>query len=240
MESIANKRKKFMDYLLKVINTLDPSGENEKLYNQIYGKMSDKEFDKYIREFFEDDKANFYLEVVEFDRDLSIDNIIKCAELMKVPLFERVAMPYLNGDLDNIIATPEPVAVGYLHEKRLPQTVLKKNSGSVDIQKRNPKTGQVVNEDKNARNSDVETFSLIALGANKALAEFMGPRADDMKAKSEMYNLISRDGYVSLEDLTNDPYNKVAINTLDVYFTMQGLRTNMVAPMDLIPEPRNK
>ena len=240
MESISNKRKKFMDYLISVMDILDPSGENSKIYKKTYEKMSDKEFDKYIRDFFFFFKSNFYLEVVEFERDLSIDNIEKCAEFMKVPLFEYVALPYINGSTDNVVVTPEPVAVGYIHEKRMPQTLLKKNSGSIDIQKRNPKTGQVVNEDKNARNSDVETFSLIALGAEKALAEFMGPRADDMKAKNEFYNNISKNGFASLEDLTNDPANKVALNTLDVYFTMQGLRTNLVSPMEIIPEPKIK
>ena len=68
----------------------------------------------------------------------------------------------------------------------------------------------------------------------------MGPRADNMKAKNEMYNYIAKNGYVALEDLSNDPEDKVAINTLDVYFTMQGLRTNLVSPLDLIPTGKKK
>lgn len=238
--TISDKRKEFMEYLCKVMDILDPSGENSKLYHNLFDKMSDKEFDSYIREFFEDEKANFYLEVVEFERDLTLDNIIKCSEFMKVPLLERVAIPYLNYDKDNVTVTPYPVPVGWIHEKRMQQTLLKKNAGSIEIKNRNPKTGQVTNEDKNARNSDVETFSLIALEADEALKEFMGPRADNMKSKNEMYNLISKNGFVALEDLSNDPEDKVAINTLDVYFTMQGLRTNIVSPMDLIPSPRKK
>lgn len=61
-----------------------------------------------------------------------------------------------------------------------------------------------------------------------------------MKAKNEFYNNISKNGFASLEDLTNDPANKVALNTLDVYFTMQGLRTNLVSPMEIIPGPKIK
>lgn len=240
MSTVAERRKKFMDYLCKCMNLLDPSGENSDLYHQLFDSMSDKEFDSYIRNFFADDKQNFYLEIVEFDRDLKIENIKKCADFMKVPLFERVALPYLTGSTKNAPVTPEPVAVGYVHEKRMQQTLLKKNSGSIDIKKRNPKTGQVINEDKNARNSDVETFSLAALGADAALRELMGPRADDMKAKNQMYNLISKNGFVSLNELDNDPENKVALNTLDTYFYMQGLSVNLVTPLDLVTTPKSK
>lgn len=238
--SVTDKRKKFMTYLCDCMDLLDPSGENSKAYHELFDPMSDKEFDAYVRKFFADDKANFYLEIIEFERDLKIENIKKCADFMKVPLFERVTLPYLTGDPNNAPVTPEPVAVGYIHEKRMQQTLLKKNSGSIDIKKRNPKTGQVINEDKNARNSDVESFSLVAIGANEALKEFMGPRADDMKAKNQMYNEISKKGYVSMSELDNDPENKVALNTLDAYFYMQGLSTNLVTPLDLVTRPKNK
>ena len=122
----------------------------------------------------------------------------------------------------------------------MPQTLMKKSAASIKIDKRNPKTGQVVGEDKNARNSDSEVYSLATLGAMKALSEFMGPRADDMKSKNEMYAEIAKNGYTSLEDLTDSPENKTALNTFDVYFLMQGLRTNMVDRLDNIPGPKER
>ena len=157
------------------------------------------------------------------------------AEYLKVPLMEHVAIPYLNnGDEDNIVVTPEPVPVGWIHEKRMQQTLLKKNSGSTSIKKRNPNTGQVINEDKNARNSDVETYSMIAIGAINGLKEMQGPRADDTLMKDQMYSAINRNGYVKLEDLDSLPENKVALNTLDAYFMMMGFTTNLVTPLDMI------
>ena len=129
----------------------------------------------------------------------------------------------------------------YIHEKRLQQTLMKKSAGSTKIQKRSPLTGQVVNEDKNARNSDLESYSLAAMKADAALREFMGPRADNEQAKSEMYNDISRNGYVSLSDLNlYDPYKKTALNTFNTYYLMMGITTNLVSRLDKIPGPRNK
>ena len=183
----------------------------------------------------DDSIKGFYLEIVEFERDLSLENVFKCAERMNVPLFEHVACPHINGSTENAIVTPEPVPVGYIHAKRMQQTLLKKNSGSISIDEFNPKTGQVSGDDKNAVNSNVETYSMVATGAKEALRELMGPRADNRTAKTEMLNAINRDGYVSLNELSNRQEDKVSLNSLDVYFTMQGLRTNLVYPPEVIP-----
>jgi hypothetical protein len=50
-----------------------------------------------------------------------------------------------------------------------------------------------------------------------------------------MYAAINRDGFVSLNELPNRQEDKVAINTLDVYFAIQGFRTNLVYPPEVIP-----
>ena len=238
--AIKDRRKVFMDYLAEILNTLDPSGTNSKLYHEKFDKMTDNQFDSYIKRFFEDDKQNFYLEIVEYERDLTMENINACAEMMGVPLYERIALPYLSHDKENTVVTPYPVPTGYIHEKRMPQTLMKKSAASIKIDKRNPKTGQVVGEDKNARNSDSEVYSLATLGAMQFLRETLGARADDMKSKNEMYAAIAKNGYVSLEELSDDPKDKVALSTFDVYFLMQGLRTNMVDRLDNIPGPREK
>lgn len=239
MRSITDRRKKVVDYIVKVMNLLDPTGDNGKYYQEKFDKMTDAQFDKYIREFLQDEKSQFYLAIVEYERDLTIENIEKCAEFMKVPLLEYVALPYLTNDPDNVIVTPYPVPVGYIHEKRMPQTLMKKSAGSTKIEKRSPLTGQVTSEDKNARNSDLETYSLVAVDAVNALTEFMGPRADNMEAKNTMYNDIAKNGYVSLKDLNlEDPYNKVALNTLDAYFNMMGISTNLISDLNKIPSPR--
>ena len=239
MTSIAEKRKQFMDKLTAVMNILDPTGQNAKNYEEKFESMTDQQFDKYIRNFFKDPKQNFYLEIVEYERDLTIENIEKCAKYMNVPLLERVALPYLTNDPDNVITTPYPVPVGYIHEKRMQQTLMKKSSGSTEIKKRSQLTGQVTGEDKNARNSDLETYSLAAIKAMNALQEFMGPRADNTKAKLEMYNDISKNGYVSLLDLDlKDPYNKTALNTFSTYYILQGIQTNLIGDINRIPGPR--
>ena len=122
MATIAEKRKKFMKMLLDTFNLLDPSGDNAKKYEKFFSSMSDDQFDKYIRKFFADDSQQFYLEIVEYMRDIKYENIEKAAKYLGVPLYETVYLPHINHDLENVTVTPEKVPVGYIHEKRMMQT----------------------------------------------------------------------------------------------------------------------
>lgn len=230
-------RAKFMADLDKLFNTLDPSGTNTKYYHDKWDKVSDKEFDKWI-EWLDNQDNNFYLETEEYKRPLTLENIVKAADAFNIPLYERVAAPYLNGTEENVIVTPDPVPVGWIHVKRLPQTVHHKNAGSTSITKRNMKTGQVYGEDKNGRITDVETFALTAYGAEKTLKELLGFRADDEVAKNQAYASLSTDGVIYQGDLKSDPEDKAAINTLDVYYTSAGMKTNIISGSDLIMSPR--
>jgi len=237
MASIKQKRKHVMDELKLMYNELDPSGTNTKRLLDEWGKLSDEEFAKKFEEFLNDDsQKGFYLEIVEFERDLNLSNVLSCAKKLNIPLFEYVALPHINGSTEeDVVVTPEKVPVGYIHPKRMQQLLIKKNTGSISISKRNQKTGQVIGEDKNATNSNVETYSMVATGSTQGLRELMGPRADNMKAKNEMYNAIQRDGFVSLDELSNNQEDKIALNTMDIYFMLQGLRTNLVYPPEVFP-----
>ena len=50
-----------MTTLTTVMNKLDPSGENARIYQEKLAPMSDTEFDKWAKDFFADDKKNLYL-----------------------------------------------------------------------------------------------------------------------------------------------------------------------------------
>ena len=226
--TIAEKKKKITDHLCTAFKYLDPTGTNADYYRKKFDSMSDRDFSVFFEDFIADEKRGYYLEVIEFDRDLKIDNVKKCADFMKIPLEEYVAIPYINHDKENPTMSVKPVPVGYINMKRVQQTLSFKSHTSIEVDKRNALTGQVIGEDKNARNSDVETYSLLALGAKYALKEFMNFRADDMVAKDQANQSMSQNGYVYLKDLDNDPHNKVTLSTLNAYFLLQGIITNIL------------
>lgn len=239
-KSISEKRKKFMDTLITTMNKLDPTGDNAKIYKEKFEKMSDAQFDSYVKDFFNDDKKNFYLETVEYERDLTLDAIENAAKYLGVPLYERVVLPYLNGDDSLCTVTPTPVPVGYIHIKRMPQMIHKKSRGSTSIDKRSSKTGTVTGKDKNGRETDTENYGYTAYGANQTLAEFLGPRADDEEKKNQMYAQIELNGVCYASELHSNQDNKTAINTLDTYYNAMGIATNICRSGWLLSYPENK
>ena len=223
-----SKRIKMESLIYDVFSALDPTNANTDKYKAMFKKMSDAEFENFFKRLFKDEDSYLILEVVDYERDVTIEGIEKAAKILGVPLFEKIAMPSLNGDKNNPIVTKQPAPVGYLHIKRMQQVLSKKNSMSTDSDERSALTGQVIGHDKNARGSDVENFSLVTLGADYAFKEFLGTRADDPVMKAQMMSEISKKGYVSLSELTSDVKNKTTLNTVDVFMTSMGIKTDLV------------
>lgn len=221
-------RKKMEKLVYDTFDALDPSGVNTDRYEKLFKGMSDTEFDRFFKKLFANDKEYLILDIVDYERSVTIEDIEKAAKVLDIPLFEYVIQPYKSPDPNNPIASKYEVPVGYIHCKRVQQMVRKKNSTSTDLGERSALTGQVTGHDKNSRESDVENYALVTLGANENLRELMGPRADDMVMKNEMYSSISNKGYVSINDLTDDVRNKTALNTVDVFFMSMGIKTDLI------------
>ena len=90
------------------------------------------------------------------------------------------------------------------------------------------KTGQVSGADKIARVSDSELYGMTIWKADKAIEEFFGPRADNMKKKQDMYSKISKYGYVYLNELEGDSSSSQTLNTINVYLLGAGIESDLV------------
>ena len=222
------RRVKMEKYIYDVFDKLDPTKTNTNFYRGFFSKMSDKEFDSFFKDFFEDKDAFLTLTVEAFENDLKMNNIQNTAKFMKVPLYEHVAQPFFSQDKTKPIVTPYPVPVGYIHEKRLQQTSLKKNSTSIDIDQRDPRTGQVINDDKNGRQSIDENYAMMAQGSVQGIKEFMSFRSDDLRMKEAAYAQIRQNGYVSMAELPDHVENKTALNMLDAYLIAMGIKSDLV------------
>lgn len=222
------KRKSMEDLVYSVFDALDPTGVNTNKYKEFFSGMNDTQFDTFFKAFFKDENQYLTLDTVDYENAIKLEYVEKAANILGVPLFEKVAMPYVNNDKDNPVITKHECPVGYIHIKRMQQILSKKNTTSTDISTRSAVTGQVVGKDKNARDSDQENFALVTLGATDTLRELMGPRSDDMVMKNEMYNAIAKKGYVSINELTNKVENKTTLNTVDAYLIGMGIKSDLV------------
>jgi hypothetical protein len=105
---------------------------------------------------------------------------------------------------------------------------LKKNSTSIEATKRDAKTNQVIDSDKNARQTIDENYAMMTYGAKAAIKEFMSFRADDSIMKEEAYAQIRSQGYVSMADLPDNVSNKRSLCMMDAYMIAMGIKTDLV------------
>lgn len=225
---MASLRKEIEDDILGLMDDMDPSGKNTERMRNFFKTMDDDAFYVFIDEFFDNQDKNFPVAYEAYNNPVSMDFAHRVAKKRHVPVYERVFRPYLNGDTENPPGTVHPIMVLEVPVKRLKQMAFSKNHASTAAAKRDPRTWQVTGEDRTARVTDVETYSLLVQGAYSAAQEYYGPMADDVEAHYEMLRLIQRDGEVELRDLPNDPTSKVTMNTINAFMLGACLESNFI------------
>lgn len=228
-------RKKMESLIYKFFSAFDKTGSNTKKYKELFQPMTDAQFKKYFTAFFNNEDAYLILEIVDYERMISMKDVEDTAKVLNIPLYEYVTLPHLTMDKEKCITTKVPVPVGYINEKRTQQTVMKKNGISTDISERSAITNQVTGKDKNGRESDLENIMLTSLGMKYTLKELNAPRADDPVMKQEMLRDIALNGYTRLEDMTDDVMNKTTLNTVDCYFRGMTMTTDLVVKGLMLP-----
>jgi hypothetical protein len=232
---LAKKHQKILDYIYKSIDAIDPTGRNTEKYKEYFDKMSDEEFKKVFKDFLLDPTDNFTAEMDQFDQNVTIEKIVHAGQTANVVLEDYLVMPSISDDPDDPYVTNEKVLLLHLNQRRVQQTLSVKNHVSTSIDKRNPKTGQVIDDDKNSRTSDMEMYQLIFQGAFDKLREDYGPKSDNLVAKNEMLYQIQRKGAVSLNELPNLTKDKIALNYMNFLLLAAGYSSDLINEKDLLP-----
>lgn len=229
------KHQPILDYIYKCIDALDPTGRNTEVYKQNLEGMSEPEFEKFIKKFISDPNYNFTLEMDAFEQNVTVEQLKEAANIANVIVEDYIVMPYVSEDKDDPYVSNEKALLLTVNTRRVQQTLSVKNHVSTAMDKRNPKVGQVIDGDKNARTSDMEMYQLIFQGATNTLAENFGPKADDMAAKNEMLYQIQRKGSVSLSELPNSVKDKTALNYFNFLMLAAGYETDLVNGQGFLP-----
>jgi len=228
-------RKHIEQLIYDTFDAIDPSGTNTNKYQTMLADMDDATFEKHMKEFLKNDEENFILDIVEFEHSLKLEYCEAAAKVLGIPLWEYVYLPHLTMDKSNVVVSQERCLVGYINVKRTQQLLHKKNGLSISNERTSPLTGQVIGDDKNARDSDIEAAMLVALGADTILQELHGPRADDPVMKRELRQSIATKGYSMLEELTNDSKNKITLNSVNAFLISMGLKSDLITDTYILP-----
>lgn len=223
--AISKKQRKEAEMAIyKVMDTLDPTEQNSNWYKQKFANMSDKEFEEYFKQ-----EAPIKFQMRLFEIEPTMDKIIKALRFLNVPLMEDIYMPFIYRDKNGTpVKTNYPALVIYCPIKKMKQFISKKNSMSVDIDDRNPKTGRLISRDKNGNTSDREMECLAVMSMDNTIRELATFRADSMNAKDRFYSLINDKGMVSLKDVDVAKQDSLARNTLNAYLIGAHINTNLL------------
>lgn len=229
---MTDKRRKIEGLIDKTLRLMDPTGINAKKYREMFQKMSDQQFSKWIESFLADDKSNIRVDIEEFgdgSRTLKFENVEKAAENLGVKLFEHVYLPHVSSNPNRPIRTKQPVLVGWLNVKRTQQLVTKKTGLALSDDNRDDMTGAAKGDSKGGTTTGIENELLAGVGGDIILSEISGARGDNVKEYDNMLKSIAESGSVRLEDIKTNVYDKPTLLAADMYFIAMGLKTDLVS-----------
>lgn len=233
--ALKNARKRCEERIYKAMKIVDPTGQNGEYYKRKFAAMSDKDFYDFFNQDF---PLKFQTKVFEIDP--KVTQIMDLLQFLKVPVLERVSMPFLYTNKNGEPVRTQPVLVVYLPIKRLKQMVQKKTGYSVNISKRDYRTGLLIDTDKNGNSTDREFESLVVMGFDHTLKELATVRADAMGAKSEAYSAINNQGMLKLGDLNIENEDSIARNLISAYLLGAHLKSNLIMTNDYLPRTLKK
>jgi len=185
------KTQELKHLILDVYKTLDPSP------NKKYAKAIEESINSYsdstLRRKLKDKKIKFIL-VVEPFYNIKFETIKKAADILKIPLEERVYIP----ELGTYTKHPVPVGVHYMQAlEQLSEDYMSIRSTGKYI----GITGQPSRGKKNYGGQALgegDVYNLTSYGAKNILKELRNTRSDDVFNKRELINQIIETGEATL------------------------------------------
>ena len=225
------QRKKAEELIYTVMDKLDKNGYNTNYYKELFSYMDDKQFLNFCKR-----NLPFRFHTKPFVVEPKMYDIKEALDVLKVPLLEKIALPYLYTDNDGNPVWSKEAMVIYIHIKKMKQFITKKNSTPSTIDNRDMKTGLLVSFDKGGKTSDREMEALAVMGLNNTMDEFSTWRADYMNAKSIGYQTISTLGKINKSDIPIDEEDSIAKSTLNAYMVSSLINTNILNKDYMLPK----
>ena len=217
------QREEIESLVINSMDILDKSKTNSEYYKDLFGRMSDAQFEKFIAKRFPF-KLHYRPSVVE----PSMDDITKALNYIGVPLMEKVYEPSVYINKDGVPVNTKEALVIYIHHKPVQQFITKKNKWSMETSNRDMKTGRLVGADKGSVTSDREFESMAVQSMDKTMREFYTIKADSMNAKNLANNIIGSTGMLRLDDIPIDIDDSLSKNLMNVYMIGAHLNSNIL------------
>lgn len=217
------KRQQAEELVYAVLEKAEHGTVNSDYYKQLFSKMSDDEFIEFFKR-----RLPLRFHVEAFKVEPKLNDIVDAFNIIGVPLLEKVKLPYMYKNRKGEPVESKEALIIYIHIKRMKQMLTKKNNTSMNTDKRDMKTGLLLQDDKGGKETDREFESLAVMGLDYTMDEFARLKADAMEAKSQMSAAILSKGYVTDEDVDITRTDSLAKNLMNVYLTGAHIHSNLI------------
>lgn len=205
---IAQKKKKILDYICKLCDTMEPSGVNSKRYQQIIGHMNDKEFDQFMN-YMKEGKWQLHIVAPNMVINLKNEDLLKACDLIGLDLFQRVWMhdfttgrKYLTDNKYMFVKLPVRRQQQFLDEK----LSVPDNDRTID-----GLTGQVTGDSRACSLTNPEIHILAARGLDHTLKELVNIRGGNIHGYGEFRRMLEENGEGDLDRVDPNSRTRSAV-----------------------------
>lgn len=217
------KRAAIEQKILKIINLMDPSGSNGKVYQARFAAMNDKAFERFMQEL-RDQKRKLTIDAPNMKVTLTAADLLKAAKALGVKLFERLRIWDPVGQ--RYYTTPQEYLILRLPVRRLKQFLFDKMSVPESDKRINQFTGQVTKPDKSSSVSAIELQTIASKGLDKAIVELATVRGGNPDAYADFRASLEETGAAHLSEV--DPSLRVrSAEVAGIYLTAMGIANNL-------------
>lgn len=222
----ATNRKKVENYILSYIGKIVTGEENVKLYKDMFAKMSNADFHRYM-EGLRDGTITLSIIVPTNSKDINVDvaNNYKLAKELNINFFQKLIVG-AHDDIPEYKTNKEHMIVK-LPIRRVKQTILHKISIPEDNKSIDTTTGTVTGKSQSSQLTYPELQVLTGLGLKYSIREAMKVRGGDIKTGERAQKLLYETGHVSQQEI-HDPTTEVeSTNTLRNYLLGAHIKSTL-------------
>jgi len=212
--------------ILYFIERILPGGENVKIYQELFARTSDIEFDDWMNRLANGEEIlsifnpNFHGAAMSLTRNVEVGEELGCS------LFQHLYLT--DQDTGMVRKTPAKYMVGIVPFRRQAQTLESKMSVPDNDNVVDQLTGQATGVSKGSRMSYPEIQVNLSKGLDKMLLELVKFRAGDAKSYAAMNKSIYETGSVSLDSImANTPSTVKATESLSVILKAMHISNNL-------------
>lgn len=219
-------RKKVEEWVYGIINQLDPSGINTKIYKEkVFGPMTDKDFHQYIQDLKSGKRHSVIYAPNNGPVRLNFKRNLAIAKKIGLSFYERIWIEGRAG-LPNQL-TPIRYFVVPTRYRRQAQLVTKGISVPKNMRTINVLTGQPTGDSQSAKISLPELQLCASANMLKSMEELMKWRGGDVRGSAALHGMLVRHGRASLSALKPFASGVESTNYINALLTAAHIGSNL-------------